>query len=96
MWGSIPQCRDHTLSRRLTLNACATQAPLKDYLHIYTDMGSSRAMVRKEFLRHFMVHKGGFFFFKLGDRTHGQKELHWGHEDWPIIYFHVGRGSGIG
>ena len=27
MWGSIPQRRDHTLSRRQTLNCCATQAP---------------------------------------------------------------------
>ncbi|XP_057169870.1 uncharacterized protein C16orf95 homolog isoform X2 [Ursus arctos] len=27
MWGSIPQRRDHALSRRQTLNRCATQAP---------------------------------------------------------------------
>ena len=27
MWGSIPQCRDHALCRRQTLNRCATQAP---------------------------------------------------------------------
>ena len=24
-----------------------------------------------------------------------QKEQHWGHEEWPIIYFQVGRGLGI-
>ena len=28
MWGSIPERWDHTLSRRQTLNGCATQAPL--------------------------------------------------------------------
>ncbi|XP_034508170.1 RNA polymerase-associated protein CTR9 homolog isoform X2 [Ailuropoda melanoleuca] len=27
MWGSIPERRDHALSRRQTLNRCATQAP---------------------------------------------------------------------
>ena len=27
MWGSIPERRDHALSRRQTLNCCATQAP---------------------------------------------------------------------
>lgn len=32
---------------------------------------------------------------KNGDRTCGQKELPWGHELWPIIYFQAGRGSGI-
>uniref|UniRef100_A0A452VE81 Immunity related GTPase cinema n=1 Tax=Ursus maritimus TaxID=29073 RepID=A0A452VE81_URSMA len=26
MWGSIPECRDHALSQRQTLNDCATQA----------------------------------------------------------------------
>ncbi|XP_057162070.1 zinc finger protein 135-like isoform X2 [Ursus arctos] len=30
MWGSIPECRDHALSRRQTLNRCATQAPHHD------------------------------------------------------------------
>ena len=29
MWGSFPQRRDHALSRRQTLNRCATQAPQK-------------------------------------------------------------------
>ena len=28
MWGPIPLRRDHALSRRQTLNRCATQAPL--------------------------------------------------------------------
>ena len=28
MWDSIPEHRDHALSRRQTLNDCATQAPL--------------------------------------------------------------------
>ncbi|XP_034508962.1 transcription elongation factor A N-terminal and central domain-containing protein 2 isoform X1 [Ailuropoda melanoleuca] len=27
MWGSIPECRDHALSQRQTLNDCATEAP---------------------------------------------------------------------
>ena len=27
MWGSIPECRDHALSRRQTLNNCGTQVP---------------------------------------------------------------------
>ena len=26
------------------------------------------------------------------DRIQGQKELPWGHEEWPIIYFQVGKG----
>ena len=30
MWGSISQRRDHALSRRQTLNRCATQAPQDD------------------------------------------------------------------
>jgi len=24
---------------------------------------------------------------KHGDRTQGQNDLHWGQEEWPIIYF---------
>ena len=32
---------------------------------------------------------------KNRDRTCGQKELHRGHEEWPIIYFQVGRGLRI-
>jgi len=32
---------------------------------------------------------------KPGDRTRGQKELYWGPEEWPIIYFQGGRGLGI-
>ena len=30
--------------------------------------------------------------FKYRDRTFGQKGLHWGHEEWSIIYFQAGRG----
>lgn len=33
---------------------------------------------------------------KQGDRTRGQKERQWGHEEWPIKYFQAGRGLGIG
>ena len=32
---------------------------------------------------------------KHGDRTCGQKELHQGHEEWPIIYFQFSRGLGM-
>ena len=32
---------------------------------------------------------------KHGERTPGQKELHWSREEWPTIYFQVGRGLGI-
>lgn len=31
---------------------------------------------------------------KSGDRIRGPKELQWGREEWPIIYFPVGRGLG--
>lgn len=34
-------------------------------------------------------------FIKAWDRTPGQKELPWGHEEWRILYFQVGRGLGI-
>uniref|UniRef100_A0A452V1E0 60S ribosomal protein L29 n=1 Tax=Ursus maritimus TaxID=29073 RepID=A0A452V1E0_URSMA len=37
MWGSIPERRDHGLSRRQTLNRSATQAPLCAYF--YTSVG---------------------------------------------------------
>ena len=50
-------------------------------------------MAKKEFLRHLWCKK--VVLLKHGDRTRGQKELHWGHEEWPIIYFQVGRGLGI-
>ena len=34
MWGSIPEHQDHALSRRQTLNRCATQAPQEtDFLN---------------------------------------------------------------
>jgi len=50
-------------------------------------------MAKKEFLRHLCCKK--VVLLKHRDRTHGQKELHWGHEEWPIIYFQVARGFGI-
>ena len=31
---------------------------------------------------------------KHRDKIHGQKELPWGLEEWPIIDFQVGRGLG--
>ena len=40
-----------------------------------------------------LVQKGGFI--KARGWTGGQKELHQGHEEWPIIYFQGGRGLGI-
>ena len=33
-WGSIPELRDHALSRRQTPNRCATQAP-QDFIFVY-------------------------------------------------------------
>jgi len=39
------------------------------------------------------VQKGGLL--KQGDRTCGQKEPRRGHEEWPLIYFQVGRGLRI-
>ena len=50
-------------------------------------------MAKKEFLRRLWCKK--VVFLKHGDRTCGQKELHWGLEECPIIYFPVGRGLGI-
>ena len=39
-----------------------------------------------------LVQKGGFI--KAQGRTRGQKELHWGHEEWPITDFQGGKGLG--
>ena len=39
-----------------------------------------------------LVQKGGLI--KAQGQDLGQKELHPGHEEWPIIYFQVGRGLG--
>ena len=49
-------------------------------------------MANKEFLRHLQCKK--VVFLKHGDGTCGQKELHWGAEEWPVINFQVGRGLG--
>ena len=51
---------------------------------------SSKPMAKQEFLRHLWCQKS--VFIKHGDKTHRQKELHWGLGEWPIIYFQVGRG----
>ena len=50
-------------------------------------------MAKKEFLRHLWCKK--VVLLKHGDRTGGQKEVHWGREEWPIIDFQVGRELGI-
>ena len=44
---------------------------------------------KKEFLRHLPCKK--VVSLKHWDRTCGQKELPWGHEERPIIYSQVGR-----
>ena len=49
--------------------------------------------VKKKFLRCLWCKK--VVLLKHGDGTCEQKELHWGHEEWPIIFFQVGRGFGI-
>ena len=40
-----------------------------------------------------LVQKGGFI--KDGDTTLGQKELHWGCEEWLVMYFQVRRELGL-
>ena len=52
----------------------------------------SKLMTKKEFLR-CLGQKGGFI--KAWGQDHVQKELYWVHEEWPILYFQVGRGLGI-
>ena len=42
MWGLIPEHRGHALSRRQTLNRCATQAPLYIYLNVLVQAGPGR------------------------------------------------------
>ena len=41
-----------------------------------------------------LVQKGGFI--KAWDRTLGQKELHWGCEEWLVIYLGFGGGKDEG
>ena len=48
---------------------------------------------QERILERSLVQKGDFI--KAGDKTHGQKELSQHCEEWFIIYFQVGRGSGI-
>ena len=50
-------------------------------------------MAKKEFLRRLWWKK--VVLKKHRDRICGQKELHWGHEEWPIICSQVGTGLGI-
>ena len=52
----------------------------------------SKADHQERTLETALVQQGGFI--EVGDGMGGQKELHWGHEEWPILYFQVGRGSG--
>ena len=44
-------------------------------------------MAKKEFLRCLWCKK--VILLKHGDRTRGQKELHWGCEEWLVIYYGV-------
>lgn len=39
-----------------------------------------------------LVQKGGLI--KAWGQDHGQKELYWGHEEWLLTYFQIGRGLG--
>lgn len=48
-------------------------------------------MTKKEVLRRLRGKKG--VLLKHGARTCGKSELHWGHEQWPIVYFVVVRGQ---
>ena len=50
-------------------------------------------MAQKEFLRCLWCKK--VVLLKSRDRTLGQTELRLDHEEWPIIYFQVGRGLGL-
>ena len=49
-------------------------------------------MAKKEFLIRLWYKK--VVLLKHRDSTHGQKEMHQGNEEWPIIYLQVGRGLG--
>ena len=52
MWGSIPERRDHALSRRQMLNRYATQAPLKgQILHTEFFDGFSARLLSEELVR---------------------------------------------
>ena len=48
-------------------------------------------MAKKEFLRHLCCKK---VLLNHKDRTHGEKELHLGHEEQPIAYFQLGKRLG--
>ena len=48
----------------------------------------SPEVVKKEFLSHLQCQT--LVLLKRGDRTCEHKELPWGHEKWPIIYFGAG------
>ena len=50
-------------------------------------------MAKKEFLRCLWCKK--VVLLKYRNKTHGQKVLHCGHEEWLIIYLQVGRVLGI-
>ena len=58
-------------------------------------MLGSEADNQERILETSLVQKGNHEVLKHEDRTPGQKELHWGHKEWPVIYIQVGRGLGI-
>lgn len=65
-----------------------------DRVRLANDVGKTVGFeAKKEFLRRLWSKKGDFT--KAWGQDHGQKELHRGHEEWPIMHFQVGRPLGI-
>ena len=63
---------------------------------VQTDTGKTlefEANRQERILEMSLVQKGSFI--KAQGQDHEQKELHWGHEEWPLICFQVGRELGI-
>ena len=52
-----------------------------------------RANSQERILEISLVQEGGFIKARVQD--HGKKELHWSHEERPIIHFQAGMGLGI-
>ena len=48
-------------------------------------------IAKKEFLKMSLMQK--VILLKHGDRTCGQKELHWDCEEWLLIYYGAGGGK---
>ena len=69
-----PQCKICTLQKYVVLQG----------VDAYPD-GVLEQTAKKQFLRRLWCKKE--ILLEHGDRTHGQKEPHWGCEEWLIIYF---------